>query len=611
MKRFYLRLPAAILFMVAGVLSAVGQEKLKFQITDFAQDQFDLSAKDPRFQKPDGNGDLYSIIKVTSANPDDKLNEYNFNFGNMNHIVVEKDGELWVYVQRNAKSVSITRSGYAPILKYDLKTTIGAGKNYIMTLTSEGKKVLTQMVRFDVKPTDSRAVIMIKPYGDDRPEEIFGTVDETGSVAKSLQYGTYSYRVLADNYHMSDGQFTLKDKTVTHVEPVELRGNYSEITFKVDSNADIYINGEHKGARQWSGKLKAGEYQVECRQTNYKPTSQYVTVSENDTRTITLTPPTPILGTLSVTSNPLGAEIFIDGKSYGMTPANVEVVIGNHDVKLVKDNYADFVQSVTVQEKTPASLNGKLSQTTKFTINLNRYADIYIDGEYKGIDNKYVYEGRIGNHKVKLKNSSCPTVSKTVNFSNNGSININLHERLIKPGEFYMAAGVGFGSDLNITAALGFYAANVNIEGFYSYSFRGADDIYWNAVTQQEDYGLPSSSSYAYTYKPAYILGAKAGYGVILGTRFRLTPQIGYRYTAFSEKKDGGSDMIKGMNCSSLTFGLRAYFAVSRSFGLSLTPEYGIGISESDGFKLISQVSSKLKGYKEGFMGNFSLVLTF
>lgn len=65
----------AILFVSLLLLPSVSQaqEKLKFSITEFEADPFDLSARTADTEKYDGNGERYAIIKVKSTNPDDKL----------------------------------------------------------------------------------------------------------------------------------------------------------------------------------------------------------------------------------------------------------------------------------------------------------------------------------------------------------------------------------------------------------------------------------------------------------------------------------------------------------------------------------------------------------
>ena len=128
-----------IFFLLVGNVQLYAQQKLKFAVESFEQDPFDTSARDKQYEKVDGSGSRYAIIKVSSTNPDDELKEYRFNFGNLRSSVVEHDNELWIYVQRNAKMVTISRPGYVTLNRYDLQTTIEAGKNYTLTLSSAGE----------------------------------------------------------------------------------------------------------------------------------------------------------------------------------------------------------------------------------------------------------------------------------------------------------------------------------------------------------------------------------------------------------------------------------------------------------------------------------------
>ena len=51
-------------------------------------------------QMPQMNGlQLLEALPINfNCSPDDDLREYQFNFGSLKHIVVEHDGELWLYV---------------------------------------------------------------------------------------------------------------------------------------------------------------------------------------------------------------------------------------------------------------------------------------------------------------------------------------------------------------------------------------------------------------------------------------------------------------------------------------------------------------------------------
>lgn len=356
----------ALMMILFGSPAVEAQQKQKFSIANFELDPFDTTPQNKLYEKIDGSGFRYAIIKVNSITPNDNLKEYNFNFGNMKSIVEEHDNELWVYVQKNAKLVTISREGYTTLNKYDLKTTIEEGKVYVMTLNSAKAIIQTQMVQFNISPANAGAIITIKSTKANAQEEMFGTTDATGSAAKPLELGTYTYKVIANNYYTSEGRFTLNNRTITHKEAVNLRANFSEITLQVDDDADIYVNNELKGSRTWTGTLRSGDYLVECRKANHQPSSQYITVKENDNQTFKLIPPSPITGTLALTSSPLGANVTIDGKNYGNTPINInDLITGSHKVIISSDGYNEETRSFIIQENQTTALNVILNSSSK------------------------------------------------------------------------------------------------------------------------------------------------------------------------------------------------------------------------------------------------------
>ena len=103
-----------------------------------------------------------------------------------------------------------------------------------------------------------------------------------------------------------------------------------------------------------------------------------------------------------------------------------------------------------------------------------------------------------------------------------------------------------------------------------------------------------------------------------------MTPQIGCQFISLKESTEesfasddysewsqdylGAAD---GSKAASLTLGLRCNVALAPWLGLSVSPEYLVGISKSNGFKALSDVSSKIKGYADGFNCNVSLNIFF
>lgn len=537
------KLLLALLMVLLGSLTVEAQQKLKFSIASFELDPFDTTPQNKLYEKIDGSGFRYAIIKVTSTTPDDNLKEYNFNFGNLKSIVEEHDNELWVYVQKNAKLVTISRNGYTTLNKYDLKTTIQDGKVYVMTLNAAKPIIHTQMVQFSIKPANAGSVITVKADRQNAQEEMFGTTDETGAAAKALQLGTYTYKVIADNYYTSEGRFTLSDRTKTHVEEVTLRQNYSEITLNVNANADIYINGELKGRRTWKGNLRAGDYQVECRMADHRNSSQYITVNENEDQTIQLNAPIPITGTLALTSKPLGANIIIDGRSYGQTPQNInDLMIGRHDVTLSLVGYKTSSKDFVIQENETTDVNIELPSLTP---------------EKKEKQPK----------PVKKKEPVAKPVGQVSASTASG----------------YIQAGFQAGTMMGFGANAGAYISNYNVEAYVTMSMGKESLPMYNTSTLSTSEASVSGMMF----------GVKFGYGLKVGSSVRVTPQIGVGALNVS-----GDDVSSSAVCA--TAGARVEIALGKSFGISLTPEGQFAVSKKEVFEKMEEASGKIKGWGTG-----------
>ena len=336
-------------FLLLAVMPVTAQQK--FHIVSFDESPLDMTARDAQHEKIDGNGDRFAIVKVTSTSADDDLRAYNFDFGYMESLVESKGSELWVYVQRNAKHVTITRSGYHAVSKYDLRTTIQPGCVYVMQLSPEAKRVLKQMVYFKVTPADSKAMVMYRKEQPGSTEEVLGTVDANGELAENLECGRYFYRVVSKEYHPSEGVLSLNGGDETLCESVILRPKYAVVTLNAEDGVAIYIDGELAGTGSFQGKLNSGKYNIECRKENYNPGLETIIVEEGKDMTLQLRPLVPVTGSLSLKSVPLGANITINGKDYGVTPRNISgLVIGKHKVELYKEEFGRVTVTVSIKK---------------------------------------------------------------------------------------------------------------------------------------------------------------------------------------------------------------------------------------------------------------------
>ena len=378
-----------LLLVLLGKVDSYAQQLKVFSVESVEDDPFDMSANaKAATKKVDGSGDLYAILKITSDDVDDDLRAYNFDFGMLKSIVEVHDaeGEIWVYVQKNAKQVTITRSGYRTVSRYDLQRTFESGKVYRMKISvkKEVASVGKGTLMFQITP--AKAGIMVTYTNSDGVESLFGATDEYGQVAKYIELGTYTFSVVAEYYHKSEGRVKLESKNGSHIEEVVLRPNFADVELVAALGADIYVDGQKKGTSSWKGILGPGTYQIECRRENHRPTSKYVEVKDGEQYKFALDAPVPIVGTLVLMSSPLGATVKIDNKEYGKTPLTIDnILIGSHTVSISRDKYEPQTKTIIIKE------GETIEENVVLVAAKSQSSSVAVTGSKSGTINGYEY----------------------------------------------------------------------------------------------------------------------------------------------------------------------------------------------------------------------------
>lgn len=184
-----------------------------------------------------------------------------------------------------------------------------------------------------------------------------------------------------------------------------------------------------------------------------------------------------------------------------------------------------------------------------------------------------------------------------------------------KDKEFYIQPGYNTAYS-GVELGIGGFMKGFNLEGNVMAGVSSSERIFWNDLDGES---LP----YSATYRP---LGGniKIGYGIRIRNRIRITPQVGLQFVSLKENGDYPfeSDQYDGLphlyqeaadgaNSLGASFGARFSIFLFSHIGLSVTPEYTKSIKQSDGFKALSDVSSKIKKYGEGFGCNINLTISF
>ena len=151
-----------------------------------------------------------------------------------------------------------------------------------------------------------------------------------------LRSGTHKIRIQHPLYITYEDIIEIADEEATTLSP-SLIENYINLTLTTSPTAYIAINGETKGKGTWSGIVPIGETLVfESKKVNHQSgKSELVLNTDHNNTTIQIPDPTPIFGSLVVTSIPPKSKVYIDGELIGITPKFIpEILIGNHAVRV-------------------------------------------------------------------------------------------------------------------------------------------------------------------------------------------------------------------------------------------------------------------------------------
>lgn len=308
-------------------------------------------------------------------------------------------------------------------------------------------------------------------------------------------------------------------------------------------------------------------------------------------------------GMLLVNVSQQGATVKVDGNVVGTTPlaSATELITGSHTVEVTCPNYRTETKSVNIEDGKTASLAFDLVNTTMFTISSTPSdATLYINGEKKS-NTPYRVELVSGDYDIRLTHDKYKTYSSRVHFDSSQPEQrfslVRLHQ-LKNSG--YAQVGLQAGSLMAIAGTIGGYYENINVEVSYLMGMAKSEDLYWSKNEE-----MPRQ----FTYSPT-AFGAKVGYGIILGTRARITPQVGATVVNVKGTEEGGSSSSDGYVASGC-IGARMDYALMHGVGLFVAPEMDFALSKSPVYEQLSAVSSKINSWGNGFNLRVGLSLFF
>lgn len=330
-----------VLFSLFGL--AAGAQTIKVESLSMLPN--DLSANRVGTMKKDQNGETAALIKVVTSDKG-----FTFDGGSLGVVATEQHtGEIWVYVPRGSRKITIKHQYYGVLRDYYYPVSIEGGKTYEMLLDLGIGRYVTLSADLE----------KAKIYVD-------GEYCGESPIKKYLTYGHHTFRAIKDRYEgETTATITVGEEKMRmfHVDMHDMSRYFGDVLVSVDNNADIYFSGNLVGTGTWKTQLHEGSYTIETRKANSEPASTSFTVVAQRENKIVANPPIPHTGWLSIYTRPRNVRAICNGSwVFNLNDTQTSLPVGTYQMEFSRKGYETEYREYTVRRY----------ETTRDTVTLQR-----------------------------------------------------------------------------------------------------------------------------------------------------------------------------------------------------------------------------------------------
>lgn len=334
-----------IVLTLLCIISVKGTIAQDMKVLDFRLLENDLTAIVKGTTKVDQNGETAALIKIQTP-------ERGFLFdGGLLGIVASEEhaGEIWLYVPRRTRKLTIQHKDYGVLRDYSYPVSIEGGRTYEMLIdigTGRYATITTGVAKSEV-------------YVDGEPCGV-------SPVRKYLNYGRHRIRATKDRFEGETSAVITTNESqppiansqqLIHVDMQDMSHLYGDVLVTVDNKADIWYNGQNVGSGIWATQLREGSYVVETRKADCDPVKTSFTVVAQQQNNVKANAPVAHTGWLHVYTRPRNV------KSAPFDANEVQTLpVGTYQMEFSRKGYVSQNKEYTVRR----------NQTTADTITLQR-----------------------------------------------------------------------------------------------------------------------------------------------------------------------------------------------------------------------------------------------
>lgn len=268
-----------LLLVISLFFAATATEaQNKIQVTSFNRMETDVTARITAPQR-DQNGEVCALIRIVTTEKDLMFEPDALGIVSREN----KPGEIWLYIPRGARRISIMHDKFGVLRNYFYPDIIEKATVYEMEIQigdgTQQTPANTNTQLIVMRPDPATANI----YIDDEK-----VPTENGLFTATMKKGTHTYRVESPMYAPEAGVIDLGSEQKIMSVTLKPRFGYLEIFSLPEQDAKVFINNELAGQTPYkSDRMPLQEYRIRIEKDFFFPMDSTVTIFAGKTSSLT------------------------------------------------------------------------------------------------------------------------------------------------------------------------------------------------------------------------------------------------------------------------------------------------------------------------------------
>lgn len=180
------------------------------------------------------------------------------------------------------------------------------------------------------------------------------------------------------------------------------------VVVSTPEGAEVLIAGVEVGATPWAGEVKSGQHDLIIQLAGFVTEKRKIDAKPNREMEVSFAlQRVPGPANVVVATEPVGAQVSVDGKAAGVSPITLQMQPGEHDIEASKPGFKSVAQKISVENGGQASLRlalapaGRRQESIIAVATDPKGARLYVDGKLVG-ETPIKVKSRPGQHEIRV-----------------------------------------------------------------------------------------------------------------------------------------------------------------------------------------------------------------